>query len=780
MHPSRIPWGLRGAARLLPLLALCCAPALAEEAAAPRARWYETLREGQKIGWTQVVWTASTWQGRPTVHDRTESRTRSARDMAGHLDVFETRTVIDLERDEDGTLWWQRIEVTEAGRRSSFETTWTGAGYEHVTRVADQEERVTIALDAPVHTDAEALVSARARAGTLAPGTLLSLRSLDVPGRKAHLSPVQVVGPEPVEAEEGVVPATKLIVRHPETRSEDLLWIDAEGAFVRSQGEGGVVQRRVSEATARRLPARAPSFGITVPSRPPLARVMSADRHWVEIELRADPERRLPELPASPWGRIGTPVERAGGWSIPAELRAYDAPGVTRPLPLPRAGFERELEPTALMPCGHPDLQAAAREAVGDAADARTAAARLARWVHDVLEKESAEVAQASALQILEERRGDCSEHALLFVALCRTLGIPARLCSGYVNIGPMWGAHAWAEIWVGAWMGADPTTGEIGTAARYLFFGYQDMPDSWPGVVSARVQGRIQIRTLAVEEDGVRWDLGHEPAQWVAQGPGPGGWWAHLPTGLDARGLPEGWSATSRDASRVELEGPGLRASLWAQADQGDDLSGIGGAPTTFAEAPAVTFERGGRRIWVVHSRRRLVRVVLQAEADLDAASQALQRVLGASFAPQASDPRVPPSDGPRAHGAWALDVEATRAHLEAGLPAGLAPDARRQLAERVERALGRYAVQLLLKEDGAYGLALTRREDPPDGARGRVTFTLDSSSGRWSAGPGGPVLEPQEGGEAPELAFRGARLLLSWAGRTWLLAREQGAAGR
>lgn len=664
----------------------------AEEPAAAPARWYETLREGQKVGWTKVVWTPSTWRGRATVHDRTEALERSARDMAGHEDVFEQRTQIDLERDADGTLWWQRVEVLEAGRRTVVETTWTGAGYEHVTTVADQREALRIPLDAPVHTDAEALLSEAARRGALAPGQRLALRTLDVRGRRAHVSAVEVLGPDRVEGPEGPVPATKVRVRHPETGSEETLWLDAEGALVRVEGEGGHLLRRASEEAARRLPAEPPSFSITVPAVPVLPRVMSADRHEVEITLAADPARRLPEFPRSPWGTVEAPVAAPDGTTrLRALLTSHDAPGATVALPLDPAPFARELEATALMPVGHARLAEAVAEAAGGSRDARTVAERLARWVHDSLAKASCDVAQASALEILEERRGDCSEHALLYVALCRAAGVPARLCSGYVHIGSDWGSHAWAEVWLGRWVGADPTTGEVGTAARYLFFGYQDAPDSFPAVVTQRIQGRMALRSLALEEDGVRVLLTDDPRA-AEEGPEGGGWWRHAPSGLEARGLPAGWSLRARDASRVEVRGPGLRrAWVHVQADQGATLADVPGRRVAFAGQPALSFAQGLGRLWLLHSRRRIVQVRAEA-ADAEALA-ALERLLAPSFEPEVSDPRAEPAPGAPADagwaGRWTLDRERTLTQLAQelleGLPAVAAERARERLAQRV-----------------------------------------------------------------------------------------------
>ena len=49
-------------------------------------RWYEILRDGQKLGHSRVVWAPSTWEGKPTVRDTTTVTTQSVRDMLGMKD----------------------------------------------------------------------------------------------------------------------------------------------------------------------------------------------------------------------------------------------------------------------------------------------------------------------------------------------------------------------------------------------------------------------------------------------------------------------------------------------------------------------------------------------------------------------------------------------------------------------------------------------------------------------------------------------------------------------
>jgi transglutaminase-like putative cysteine protease len=58
---------------------------------------------------------------------------------------------------------------------------------------------------------------------------------------------------------------------------------------------------------------------------------------------------------------------------------------------------------------------------------------------------------------------GACRDSGVLLIALCRSLGIPARFVSGYQENDPdteRQDLHAWCEAWIpgGGWRGFDPT----------------------------------------------------------------------------------------------------------------------------------------------------------------------------------------------------------------------------------------------------------------------------------------------------------------------------------
>jgi transglutaminase-like putative cysteine protease len=615
------------------------APA-ADEAAARTEHWYVESQDGHKTGYRHVVWTPSSWKGRTTVHDTTTVVTRTVRNMAGWRDTFQSVSTSDLERGADGTLWWMRTRVEEPGRVELSEVIWTGAGYryeEHIQGEEQNRETFVVPLEKPVYVDSESRLGARARAGLLKVGDHLDLVGLDLRARATHTTQLTVVAREPVPAEGGTPVRTwKIREFDPASKLTSFLWLDATGAFVQARVGTSRIQRATAEV-ARRPATKAAEFSITVHASPPLERIFDADRTRVRVFVRPDPDRDLPEFPVSPWSRL---IERedagARGRVLTLELSRHDDPSAHATIPIAKPGFGRWLEATAQMQTHDALVQSTVRRVLGGETDARKAAAKLARFVYTTLTKRSLDVQQGDAVRILRECQGDCSEHCLLFVTLCRAAGIPARRCSGYVCIGSMWGSHAWAEIWTGAWIGADPTTGEVGTAARYLFFGYPDEPDSYPGVVSENAQGRMRIVTTRLAEGHASFRFGAgRPMQRVDRAHGR---YLDVGTGLEAVGVPSGWKVRmSEDRFPFHVVGPDFSAIVRAMADQGEDLQTVGryyegaSGSGTFAGRPALALRRGDTRYYVLHSRRRIVQIAINGGSDLERAR--LEKVLAPTF---------------------------------------------------------------------------------------------------------------------------------------------------
>ena len=137
------------------------------------------------------------------------------------------------------------------------------------------------------------------------------------------------------------------------------------------------------------------------------------------------------------------------------------------------------LEADASVQSDHPQIREAAREAAGSARDAFGAAMRLNRWVAEEV-KDSMVMSIPSALEVLQKKRGACKEHAVLYTAMARSLGIPARIASGIVyseaQLIDGFYYHAWVEVYLagpqgegGRWVAVDPTFNQFPADATHV-----------------------------------------------------------------------------------------------------------------------------------------------------------------------------------------------------------------------------------------------------------------------------------------------------------------------
>lgn len=152
-------------------------------------------------------------------------------------------------------------------------------------------------------------------------------------------------------------------------------------------------------------------------------------------------------------------VAKDGGFEFTGKRISLDGYPPAR-LPITDAGVAQWVESTHLVQSNHPDIVAKAKEIVGEERDALEVARRLCAWVYEnVRTTYSAQL--PNALDVLRHPQGDCTEHSVLFVALARAAGLPAREAAGlfYVETPqPGFYFHQWASVWVGKWIDMDPT----------------------------------------------------------------------------------------------------------------------------------------------------------------------------------------------------------------------------------------------------------------------------------------------------------------------------------
>jgi len=270
-------------------------------------------------------------------------------------------------------------------------------------------------------------------------------------------------------------------------------WITDVGEVVREESPTGLVVVRETKEQAQTLAVPGAvrtdllEAAAIVPTTP---RRIDDPTTVARLRLRIDSLESLD--PAD--------LEGSGQTASSGTIEVVDARGLA-PGPAP-ADLSRFLRPEPLLESDAPEIRAEAEKAVTDAATPRLRAERLLRHVNSILDKKPT-VSLPSALEVLKTRIGDCNEHTALYVAMARSIGLPARIAVGLVHLRGAFYYHAWAEVWVeegrgrGSWLPVDPTLNQFPADATHvrLARGGLDRQAAILGLV-----GRARVEILDVD----------------------------------------------------------------------------------------------------------------------------------------------------------------------------------------------------------------------------------------------------------------------------------------
>jgi hypothetical protein len=346
----------------------------------------------------------------------------------------------------------------------------------HMTTGSDTTEQ-RIPLAEPIYLPS----SARAHLGAdaLQPNQTVTLRVFDPSAMEHQPLTMNVIGRERLAMNGGAsVEAWK--VRETFRGMETAVWMDDAGHTLREEGPLGMIAQREDASHALSDGWSTDAFdlmsAIAVPAKP-----IADPRHLAHLTARMEGVGELP----IPNDRRQT--LRDGILRVEREAPAR----ATYTLPYHEDEWRAELAATPFLQVEHPRVRAAAREALGDETDPLRAADRLREWVYRELDKRPL-ASIPNAVQVLEMRAGDCNEHAVLFAALARAVGLPARVVAGVVYANGAFLYHAWDEVWLGGgWLSVDPAFDQMPADATHVKL-IEGGPETHAGLVS--VIGKLSI----------------------------------------------------------------------------------------------------------------------------------------------------------------------------------------------------------------------------------------------------------------------------------------------
>ena len=250
-------------------------------------------------------------------------------------------------------------------------------------------------------------------------------------------------------------------------------WLDNDGRLVRAESPMGFTIRRTDYDLAnqawersRKDPGMAAGYGAVIENT-----AIAADVDLTVLRTIDSLAVRLRNVELEGFDLDGG-RQALRGDTLHVRREAPSALAASYSLPYRGDAVPAEtLEPTPLIQSEHPRIRARALEVAGGSTDPAEVARRLNDWVYDTLAKDIT-LSIPSALQVLETERGDCNEHTVLYVALARSLGLPARTAVGLVHVRGRFYYHAWPEVWLNeAWVAVDPTLDQFPADASHLRF---------------------------------------------------------------------------------------------------------------------------------------------------------------------------------------------------------------------------------------------------------------------------------------------------------------------
>jgi len=296
----------------------------------------------------------------------------------------------------------------------------------------------------------------------LVPGTKHTRTVLDPATLQSAVMTVTVGDRGVVRANDTVIPAFRVESEFRGLKTTS--WVTDTGEVVREESPLGLMTIRESPERAR---------GLAVPGRVQ-ADLLQAAAVVPTMRGRIDEPRDVRRLRLRLDGADVPPdeLDGAGQTSDGNVIEVVDARSLQ---PGPRdANLERYLKAEPLLESDAPEIRAEAEQAVRGAVDDRGRAEQLTRYVNGLLDKKPT-VSLPSAREVLRTRVGDCNEHTALFVAMARSIGMPARIAVGLVFMHGAFYYHAWPEIYItekgdrGLWLPVDPTLNQYPADATHL-----------------------------------------------------------------------------------------------------------------------------------------------------------------------------------------------------------------------------------------------------------------------------------------------------------------------
>ena len=257
-------------------------------------------------------------------------------------------------------------------------------------------------------------------------------------------------------------------------------WLDDEGKVIKEESPAGFVFIAEPEFKATDIKAKGQEILSSV-SVPLLGGSL-------DLSGRTSIRYRL-TLPADTVFDINKDRQRLNGDILTLQLESLPEPDA-----LACQGYEEELASTPYIQTKNRRITEMARAETGGESSDTERVRILSDWVFANLEKRPV-LGIPDALTTLSTKMGDCNEHAALFAALSRNVGIPTRVVAGVTFFENAFYYHAWNEVCLDdRWYSVDTTKNQFPADLSHIKFVEGETNEQ---VRIAALLGKLKIEIL-------------------------------------------------------------------------------------------------------------------------------------------------------------------------------------------------------------------------------------------------------------------------------------------
>ncbi len=442
--------------------------------------WYGLYMNGQKIGFAKS-----------SIDLLDDKSVRVVQDATFRLAMVgmkqDMKAVTTRMYSPDGALASVVESVDDPAGRSEFDVRVTKSGLEMHSKVGGRTE--VKQFPAPRETLADSIKSMEMMKRGPAPGEKFSYFLFEPMFQQELEAASEVTGSEQ-RVLDGVptkVYSVKTVLKP--VGMESVSFLSETGELLEDHIGGGMITMRLEpEAVAKDVQYQNDTI---VSNAAMMKKPIREPRERETLKLRIHGPLTADQM-FNDAGQTFTPD--GDGWLF--EARKAKAPATPARAPVTEGDAAKWTKPTLYVQSDDPRMVSKSREIIGTETDSLKIVDKLVHWVSSNMQP-TFSARLTNALQVLDSLEGDCTEHSVLFVALARAAGVPAREVAGLIYADqprPGFYFHQWAKVWVGAWMDVDPTFNETFADATHIKLSEGDLVEQ---VRLLPVIGKISIEPV-------------------------------------------------------------------------------------------------------------------------------------------------------------------------------------------------------------------------------------------------------------------------------------------